>query len=364
MSEIGSVDKNLYIPPDVDVSDLVFRDVRNAPFEVYGLYNYKNEPQFKRLPDSVGLSMGTGIARLYTHTAGGRVRFATNSKTLAIKAYMPDTCLMPHMPFSGSAGFDVFVEDDQMRTYQHVKTFVPPVDLKNGYISRFDFPTEELRYITINFPLYNSLEKLEIGLSDGAELSEGLKYKSELPIVYYGSSITQGGCASRPGNAYQNIIARRFELDFINLGFSGNAKGEDAMVDYIRSLDMLAFVCDYDHNAPDEEHLKKTHRRMYERFREAHPDTPYIMASKIDKVDSEACYARRDVIIDTFRYARSLGDNNVYFIDGAGIFRGFEDYTTVDTCHPNDLGFFLMANAFGDEIKKALEKSSANLKIK
>ncbi len=356
MSSVGNIDKNLYIDPNVDISTLTFYDVREEPFRVYGLYDYKNEPQFKRLPDSVGGSLGTGIAKLYKHTAGGRVRFATTSKTIAIKAYMSDACLMPHMAFSGSAGFDMFVEEPEMRIYRHVKTFVPPIDLKTGYISKMDFSDERLRYITINFPLYNTLDKLEIGLCEGATLGEGLKYRNELPIVYYGSSITQGGCASRPGNSYQSIISRRLELDFINLGFSGNAKGEDGIVDYIRSLDMLAFVCDYDHNANNAEQLERTHRRMYERFREVQPTTPYIMVSRIDNVHKSDAKARRDVIMNTYRYAKSLGDNNVYFIDGAGVFRGYEDMTTVDTCHPNDFGFFLMANAFCDELKIALSQ--------
>ncbi len=136
MSSIGSLDKNLYIDPNIDVSDLAFFDVRNEPFRVYGLYNYKNEPEFKRMPDDVAKSVGTGVAKLARHTAGGRVRFATTSKTIAIKAYMPDTCLMAHMPFTGSAGFDMFVEEANMRIYKHVKTFVPPVELKNGYVSR------------------------------------------------------------------------------------------------------------------------------------------------------------------------------------------------------------------------------------
>ena len=362
MSNIGVLDKNLYIDPNIDVSDLAFFDVREEPFKVYGLYNYKSEPEFKRMPDDVARSISTGVTRLARHTSGGRVRFATTSKSIAIKAYMPNTCLMAHMPFTGSAGFDMFTEEPNMRIYKHVKTFVPPVELENGYISRYDFPDGQLRYITINFPLYNSLEKLEIGLAKDAVLKEGLGYKSDKPIVYYGSSITQGGCASRPGNAYQNIITRRLELDFINLGFSGNAKGEDAMTDYIRGLEMCAFVCDYDHNAPSPEHLRVTHRRMYERFREVQPKTPYIIVSKIDAVDTEDSIARREVIYETYKYARERGDRNVYFIDGAGVFRGYEDMTTVDTCHPNDLGFFLMAKAFGDEIEKALTQSPIEVK--
>ena len=353
-NRIDLIDKNLYIDPSVDVSALKFRDVKDDPFRVYGLYNYKNEPVFKRLPDSVGTSLGTGIEKLYKHTAGGRVRFSTDSKTIAIKSYMSIFTKMPHMPFSGSGGFDVFVEDPQTRTYKHVKTFIPPCDMDGGFVSKFEFSDRKLRYITINFPLYNVVDKLEIGLDADAKLGEGLDYKNDLPIVYYGSSITQGGCASRPGNSYQSIISRELELDFINLGFSGNAKGEDGIVDYIRGLDMLAFVCDYDHNALTVEHLLKTHKRMYERFREVQPNTPYIMASRIDKVDVPECADRRDVIFDTYRYARSLGDNNVYIIDGAGVFRGYEDMTTVDTCHPNDLGFYLMAKTFGDEIRKAL----------
>jgi hypothetical protein len=127
--------------------------------------------------------------------------------------------------------------------------------MKNGYVSRFAFPDRRLRYITIHFPSYNPLISLEIGLDKDAALGEGLDYRSELPIVYYGSSITQGGCASRPGNNYQNIVTRALELDHINLGFSGSGRGEDEIVDYMKTLKPYAFVCDFDHNANKEWHV-------------------------------------------------------------------------------------------------------------
>ena len=163
----------------------------------------------------------------------------------------------------------------------------------------------------------------------------------------YQSSITQSGCVSRPGNAYQNIICQHTGIDYINLGFSGNGRGEEIVVRHMASLDMSAFVCDYDHNAPTVQHLRDTHLRMYQIIREKHPDIPYLMISKPDFValrhlakNSE----RRQVILDSYHYACHQGDQNVYFIDGSAFFRGpFANMATVDGCHPNDLGFACVA---------------------
>ena len=126
---------------------------------------------------------------------------------------------------------------------------------------RFDKKTE--REITINFPLYSSVADLYIGLDETAVLKKSLGYKHKKPIVFYGSSITQGGCASRPGNAYESIISRALQTDYINLGFSGNAKAEDEIAQYIKDLDMSVFIYDYDHNAPNLKHLEDTHQRMF-----------------------------------------------------------------------------------------------------
>ena len=183
-----------------------------------------------------------------------------------------------------------------------------------------------------------------------------MQYRDLPPIVYYGSSITQGGCASRPGNTYQSVLSQRLNIDHINLGFSGNGKGEDSIVEYMASLKMSAFVSDYDHNAPSVEHLRNTHCKMYQKIRAAHPDIPYIMLSRPDFDHAyNDSIRRRDVIYETFRYAHAQGDRNVYFIDGASIFRGkYADMCTVDGCHPTDLGFALMADAIEAELERAM----------
>jgi lysophospholipase L1-like esterase len=179
-------------------------------------------------------------------------------------------------------------------------------------------------------------------------------------VVYYGSSITQGGCASRPGNAYQAIISRETNVDHVNLGFSGSAKGEPAMAEYIKNLPMSVFVMDYDHNCNNAEHLRETHHTFYRIIREANPDLPIvIVGSSAILLKEKEFAARREVVIESYRQALAEGDKNVYFIDGRELFAGdCWDACTVDGTHPNDFGFFRMAMRIGKDVKDALAKTT------
>ena len=358
--DISKIDKNLSVETTLLKDGVAFYDVRRAPFRVYGLYDYKNQPIFRRLPEEVAAATSDGVAHLSKHTAGGRVRFATDSDFICIKAKMNSITLLPHMPTSGTAGFDLFIDSPDGAESRYVRTFMPPWHTKDeGYESRIDLGSKKLRYFTINFPSYSGVDELLVGISEGSTLGEGLPYRSLAPFVYYGSSITQGGCASRSGNIYQNVVCRRTNVDYINLGFSGNGRAEDAIVDYMASLQMSAFISDYDHNSPSREHLSATHYKMYEKIRAAHPDIPYIMLSKCDLDNSyDANLARREVVYESFCRARANGDKNVYYIDGASIFRGpYQNMCTVDSCHPNDLGFALMADAITAELERAFTQN-------
>jgi hypothetical protein len=184
-----------------------------------------------------------------------------------------------------------------------------------------------------------------------------MKYRDILLVVYYGSSITQGGCCSHPGNAYQAVVSRKLNVDFINLGFSGNARGEKVVAEYIASLPCSVFVLDYDHNASVAE-LRNTHYAFYEIVRKKNPDMPIVFMSRCD-VDCAPHETddRRIIIAESLKKAREAGDRNVYFIDGAEVFKGhYEDMCTVDRCHPNDIGFMLMANAVEDQLIRILTK--------
>lgn len=169
------------------------------------------------------------------------------------------------MTLAGTSGFDLYINDNGKSIYY--KTFMPPVGMKDGYETIIYFENNEERDIVINFPLYNDVNELFIGIQKTADLKHGNDYKYEKPILFYGSSITQGGCASRPGNSYESIISQNLDCDFINLGFSGNCKAEEVIVNYMASLDISIFVCDYDHNAPNIEYLNATHEKLYKTMR-------------------------------------------------------------------------------------------------
>lgn len=343
--KISEIDRNLAVPNALNLPDAVFFDVKEAPIAVCGLWQVEKGKKFLRMPQEVADSTNEGVRELNAHTAGGRIRFRTNSPYIALKAVMPDNPTMPHITMVGQSGFDLYVSDAGQ--YAYCGSFIPG-NRHHGYEQ--SRPTDgQMHTYTIHMPLYDSVEEVYIGLARGAELEAPEAYRYTRPVVYYGSSITQGGCASRPGNAYQAMIARRLDADFVNLGFSGSARGEETIARYLASLDASVFVCDYDHNAPSAEHLAATHFRLYEIYRAAHPDTPYVMISKPDFHPEEE--ARRQVILESYRRARENGDENVYFIDGARLFDGeFADSCTVDGCHPNDLGFFRMAMKIGDVV--------------
>lgn len=357
--DFEKIDSNFKVETEVGEADVCFHDVRKKPFSIYGLYNPCGEPEFKRLPDALGTAVNDGVRALYTNTAGGRIRFSTDSRYVALHAVMPGGFQrFSHMPLTGGSGLDLFIDDPTTGQSRFCRTFIPPLKATDGFVGKVVFPNRVMRHFTLCMPSYNNLKDLYIGLQKDAHLGEGMPYANLPPIVFYGSSITQGGCASRPGNAYVNVISRRLNRDVINLGFSGSGKGEDNIVDYMAGLSMSVFVSDYDHNAPDAQHLLATHLKMYQKIRAAHPDIPYIMISKPDFNNAQTSLTGnidcRNVIIDTYRYAYEYGDKNVYFIDGESLFCGpYEDMCTVDGTHPNDLGFALMADKIEQTIRRA-----------
>jgi hypothetical protein len=323
--------------------DLVFYDVNQAPFALYGLC--PEEEGFTRVPAQIAADTSPSVAVLAKHMSGVRLRFSTDSPYVALQVKMPSVTHLSHMPLSGTSGLDFYI-DTENGSY-HRATFVPPYDMKDGYESIAYLPSGRTNNITIHLPLYNEVSALYIGVAEGSSVGEGLSYQPKDPILFYGSSITQGGCASRPGNAYVNMVASILNRDIRCLGFSGSAKAEPAMISYLANCQCSVFVLDYDHNAPDESHLQATHEPLFQAFRAKNPETPVIMLSKPDfDMNPSTNTRRRDIIMQTYVNARKNGDKHVWFIDGERLFDGpFRQSCTVDTCHPNDAGFVCMAKA-------------------
>ena len=333
MSRIAEIDKNLKVETKIEKEGLKFYDAKCEPFKIYGVY-YDGE-RYRRMPQELGDKLGYWSSVLSKNTAGGRVRFRTNSSYIAIsrKGEM-DT--MPHMSATGSSGFDLYFGT------RYIRTFVPPVAKCDFFESIIETDDHGMKEVTINFPLYSEVEELYVGLDENALVEAPTPYRIETPVVFYGSSITQGGCASRPGTCYQPYVTRKFDCNHINMGFSGSAKAEVEMAEYIANLDMSMFVYDYDHNAPTLSHLIETHERMYKIVREKHPEIPIIMMSRPKLYLDAEEEQRVEIIKKTLDNAKAAGDKNIYFIDGRDLCKYCGNEGTVDGCHPTDFGFASM----------------------
>ena len=344
MIDITKIDKNFAVGGNIEREGCVFYSAEENPFRLSGVF--RENGRLRRMPEEVAKTVSTGVAYLHTNNAGGRVCFKTDSPYVAICAHVDNIGRMCHFPLTGAAGFDMYVDG------VFTKGFAPTYDVVDRLEGIFDFiDGRKMREICINFPLYSGVREVFIGLDEKALVEAPTPYVNDKPVVYYGSSITQGGCASRPGMSYQAIVSRHFNCDYINLGFSGNARAEDEMAEYIAGLDMSLFVYDYDHNSPSIEHLTKTHERMFKIIREKNPDLPIIMMSRPKLYLDPTEEKRLEIIKKTYENAKASGDKNVFFIDGRDLCKICGNEGTVDNCHPTDLGFFSMAQTLGNFIE-------------
>ena len=332
-----------------------YYDPTQKPFSVYGVFvPDEAEPLYRRMPAAAARAVSEGVEWLCRNTSGGRIRLRTDARRLYLKAVFPGTVSMEHFAQSGVTGFSVYAEKDGQDTFCGILAADRQTELEGSV----DLLTDGMKTVTVYMPLYNNVETVRIGFDASAAVLPDSGYGCDKPVVFYGSSITQGGCASRAGSDYAAILSRRLNFDYINLGFSGNAKGERAMADYICTLPMQAFVMDYDHNAPTPEHLRQTHEPFFRVIRRAHPDLPVLFLSRPCSAADADSRARFAIIRQTYENARESGDRNVYLIDGSTFFAdavGLND-PTVDRVHPTDLGFYLMAKAIEPCLARMLQK--------
>ena len=372
INKIAEIDSNFRITNDIP-KNITWMEAYDGPFEINGLYKPKKLKKYTRLPDrfKTDLTVNEGVRRLIHHTAGGRIRFSTNSPYVAVMVEVSDIEVPRFMTACGQSGIDFYMCKKGSSDYQFRRSFSPCAISSNedrfytgiAYFKDYDLSENDEFEVMLNLPLYNGINSIKIGVMDGSKIAKPQEYSIKKPICFYGASITQGGCASRPGNNYPNHIARWLNLDFINLGFSGSARGEFALADFMADMNISALVVDMDMSINDIELFKNTHYAFYEYIRSKNKDLPLIFMSmaKFPKIDIHSekfrNYAQsRQIIIDTIKKGIEKGDKNLYYIEGEELFGdSCQDSCTVDFCHPNDLGFFRMAERILPVIKEVLK---------
>ena len=341
-------DSNMLIQKGINRPGIKYHEINEPEFKVYGVL--MEDGAFVRMPKAVAETVSPGIAQDYVTNAGGRIRFVTDSPYVAVSAELSHIYQFSTMSIEATCGMDVYADGSFLGIVR------PNIDNPDVHISELvnmRVPGEHI--VEINLPLYTGVKNIVIGLDEKAVIKPAPAYKYETPIVFYGSSITNGACASRPGLAYTSRVARALDANYKNLGFGGLCKGEQPMADYIAGLDMSLFVLDYDYNAPTPEHLRATHENVYKTVREKHPDLPIVMITAPKHSMPDGFVERKNIIKQTYDNAKATGDKNVYIIFGDTFFDGIGDDFSVDNVHPTDLGFDYMTKVIYPVIKNALE---------
>lgn len=352
--KISDIDSNFKMV-ELGGRPYTFHDYKQPPFSLSGFAWFDKDQKLCRLPQSLlsDPAINAGVRNLAWHTSGGMLRFKTDSKTIAVRARLLSSGDMSHMPRSGTSGFALYLGGGKNKKF--IKTAIPQVNSDRIEAVLFNSPRVAMREFTLNFPLYNGVRELTIGLDPNARIEAPSPFGYDRPVVFYGSSVTQGGCASRPGNDYPDILARWLDFEPINMGFSGNAKGDARLAEAIASLNPAVLVMDYDYNALSAEHLRQTHEKFFKIIREKHPDLPVIIITR-PRTDYGPSDTRFKIIKDTYDHAVASGDKQVFFIPGYILFGTVEsDSCTVDGTHPNDFGFMRIAENILPVLRRALQ---------
>lgn len=328
----------------------------DAPLEVHGLPFYGCNGLLERVPHDVLKELksenpDSGVIRLSKRTPGARICFRTNSKKFTVRMELASITPDVGMSIFACQAVNVMIGP---HTSARFAGLVNPPDYTTLSASKTFYKSDETEDVVLFLPRNEHVNYIEVEVDDDAIVESPTPYKYP-PILFYGSSITEGGCCCRLTNSYTALISSKLDVDYYNYGFSGSARGELALANCIADIPMSVFVYDYDHNAPDVEHLEKTHEPFFKCIREKNKKLPIVMITRPEYGHSDDSDRRAQVIYRTYKNAVDSGDKNVYFIDGREFFGENGALCSCDCCHPNDLGFYMMAEKISPVIKKILE---------
>ena len=351
--DVTKIDKYMQVGK-ADETGLAWLDPWEAPFQLSGMYRFCEEKKFQRIPNEKMDGLRPGLLSLAKCTTGFQLRFKSNTTRINLAVSVPNCKPSTLQAQAGQRGFDLYVDGVYWNLTQVAENMNP------YKFEIFNSAKAKMREFVLNFPLYNGVNYLRIGIDENAKVEAPAPRAISKPVVIYGTSITQGGAASRPGMAFTNIISRKLNIDILNFGFAGMGQNEQKMVEILAEIKEPAmYIIDSEANSISSEKVNERVPVFLDILRKAHPNVPILVLSKVKygpRYGSQIPILKEDFrkIVERRRQA---GDKNIHFLDGSDFFGPDDEYfeCTTDSAHPNDLGFYRMAKAITPVVKKLLK---------
>ena len=346
-------------------STIIYHGRQHFLIEGTAISDSLKESPYDRLPISYKEKVREPVWDLSKASAGITVRFHSNSTSINLKWTVLNDLDMSHMAATGIKGIDLYTKYNNkwryvttagalvgLKTYQNKSI---PADSINEY-ELIKNMTPEFREYKLFLPLYDGVTKLEVGIDSAASIEKATP-SSEKPIVFYGTSITQGGCASRPGMAHTNIISRELDVDCINYGFSGNGRMETPIVELISEIDARFYVIECLQNM-DSEQVKERVKPLVDIIRTNHPHTPIVLVENmmytmafLNQTLETRLIEENTALKNEYDKIIKSGTPNIFYIKDNKEFL-VDNEGTVDGVHLTDLGFKRYADYLIENFKK------------
>ena len=324
-------------------------------FTIIGKYH--SEKNYARFPKNYEARLRKDVWDLGQHSAGISIRFRTNARQIIVRWTVLGDNIMDHMPFTGIKGVDLYAFVNNY--WKYVST--GRVKGKVNQFTMVNSKNGEYREYLLNLPLYDGIDSLSIGVNSDAEISlPAERYLiDKKPVVYYGSSIAQGGCASRPGMAFTNILSRMTDRSFINMGFSGSGTFDIPVGEAMSEIDAALYVIDCNPNTKTDLIYQRA-IDLVKLLKQKRPGIPILLVEGFDYVSGfgnpkESDQAKKnEELRRAYNTLKESGLKQIYYKKGAGLI-GNDYEGTVDGVHPNDLGMMRIAEALKPAIQKLVK---------
>ena len=334
-------------------------DVQNLDVEGKGWTD--TESFYDRLPQKAKGVVRPPVWSLSKHSAGIAVRFVTDATTIKARWTLTSASLaMNHMAATGVSGLDLYVKTESGK-WRWLGVGRPAQQTTTATLVTGIIPGK--REYMLYLPLYNGVKSVELGIPESSQLwkAPAREPGKDKPLVFWGTSITQGGCASRTGMVHTAILGRRLDHPVINLGFSGNGRMEPEVAKLVAELDASVFIMDCLPNVTADT-VKKETVPLVKTLRAAHPDTPILLVEDrtytnayLKPSSQERHRTSRAALKAGYEQLKKEGVKNLYYLEGDNLL-GDDFEGTVDSSHPTDLGFFRQADAFEEALRPILEQ--------